>query len=509
LQDYNWSGNLAYGASGIEGLYAQLTTITANGVTLSNSFIGGIATNNEGVILVEAATNTTQPLVLTIYHGTNQIAQTSLYLSITGVEQMFRHKNLMLNGTGPTNRLTDADVPNEPDTTGKNFVFLHGYNVSPNEARGVAADMFKRMYWSGSHAKFWAVTWEGADTKGSPPFYNLLTPNYHSNVFNAFMTAPNLANFIVSLTNSGPVVVAAHSLGNMAVLSAISDWNAPISQFFMMDAAVPMEAIDSSAAPTNVMIYSTWAAYSNRCFASDWWRLWPTNDARSTLAWNSRLSNMRNVDVYNFYSGGEEVLRTYVPDAPDGGWSMLTTKLSAAWPSGVPFAAYVWVWQEKGKGACSEDWIVGSSHGGWRFPVNQYGDPNPVPPATANTLSNSVLQVTPVFTFGSYFDSVVGPHPDLTLTNLATGSAYAAAHRNRILSDAIPALSLPAGANQVPSFIPTDHNVDMMIFENNWPPGRLTDSNEQNKWHHSDFHEVAYTFTYKLFNQFVTTGNLK
>ena len=63
---------------------------------MSNLF-GGIATNNQGIILVEAATPTTQPLVLTIYHGTNQIAQTSLYLSISGVEQMFRHKNLMLN----------------------------------------------------------------------------------------------------------------------------------------------------------------------------------------------------------------------------------------------------------------------------------------------------------------------------------------------------------------------------------------------------------------------------
>ena len=60
-------------------------------------------------------------------------------------------------------------MPNEPDTIDKNFVFLHGYNVLPDEARGVAADMFKRMYWSGSHAKFYAVTWEGADTK--EPFH--------------------------------------------------------------------------------------------------------------------------------------------------------------------------------------------------------------------------------------------------------------------------------------------------------------------------------------------------
>ena len=84
LRDTNESGNLAN---------ASLTTITnaANGgVVLSQSFVAGIATNNQGIILLEAAAPTTQPLVLTIYHGTNQIAQTSLYLSISGVEQMFR-----------------------------------------------------------------------------------------------------------------------------------------------------------------------------------------------------------------------------------------------------------------------------------------------------------------------------------------------------------------------------------------------------------------------------------
>ena len=82
------------------------------------------------------------------------------------------------------------------------------------------------------------------------------------------LTAPLLANFIASLTNSGPVVAAAHSLGNMLTLSAISDWHAPISQYFMMDAAVPIEAIDPASTNVSFMTFSTWAGYSNRLFAS-------------------------------------------------------------------------------------------------------------------------------------------------------------------------------------------------------------------------------------------------
>jgi hypothetical protein len=501
LQDTNESGELAN---------ANLITITAAGVPLSEGFLNGIAIADVNIILVEATTTTTQPLVLTIYHGTNQVAQTSLPISITGVEQMFRHKNLLMSiPPAMPDRLTDADVPNEPDTIDKNFVFLHGYNVLPDEARGVAADMFKRMYWSGSHAKFWAVTWEGADTKGTFPFYNKLTPNYHTNVVNAFLTAPNLADFVATLTNSGPVVVAAHSLGNMVTLSAINDWNASISQYFMLDAAVPIETIDSTSS-TNVMIYSTWLAYSNRVFAGSWYKLFPTNDARSTLNWNNRLGNLHNVDVYNFYSSGEEVLREYDSDPPASFLDIVETQASARWPSDVPFGGYAWVWQEKGKGTCTQDWLIGSSHGGWLFPLNSYNDPQPLPPATANALSNATLEQTPVFTFGSYYDSVNGPFPDLALLG-TNGSAYAQANRNRILSDAIPALSLPVGANHVSRLKPQngkDQNIDMMTLENGWPQGRL-ETREENNWHHSDFHEAAYTFTYQLFNQFVTLGNLK
>ncbi len=497
LRDTNESGQLSS---------IHLVTVTARGVVLSNSFVASTV-GNLGILLVEARTNTTQPLVLTVNHGTNRVAQMSLYLSIGGVEQMFRHKSLLLNPNISVlpDRLTDSSVPNEPDTIAKSFVFLHGYNVLPDEARGVASDVYKRLYWSGSHAKFYAVTWQGADTKGTPPFYNALTPDYHTNVVNAFLTAPNLANFIATLTNTGPVVVSAHSLGNMVTLSAISDWNAPISQYFMLDAAVPVEAIDPTAT-TNTMIYSTWTGYTNRLYASDWYQLFPANDARNTLSWNNRLGNLRNVDVYNFYSSGEEVLRTSTNDPPASVLNKLLTQATYNFWDGFPFGSFTWYWQEKGKGTCSQDWFLGSTHGGWQFsPV--YNDPfgDHMSNSVASLLPSSELQTNSFFNFNS-FDYIA--HPDAALLG-SGGSAYAQANRNRILSDAIPAMSLVAGANPITILNQPGqpHNIDMVTLENGWPQGRTVPEN--NKWHHSDFHEVAYTFTYHLFDQFVTTGNLK
>jgi hypothetical protein len=450
--------------------------------------------------------------VLTIYHGTNQIAQTSLYLSISGVEQMFRSKTMMLNpaeGTVP-DRLTDASVPNEPDTVDKNFVFMHGYNVNPNEARGVASDMYKRMYWSGSHAKFWAVTWEGADSKLGSVF----TPNYHTNVVNAFNTAPLLANFIASLTNSGSVVAAAHSLGNMLTLSAISDWHAPISQYFMMDAAVPVEAIDPASTNVAFMTFSTWGGYSNRLFAAYWCQLFPTNDARSTLSWNNRLGNLGSADVYNFYSSGEEVLRLTAGDPPLTTINIVATQLiNRSWPGilwpDVPFGTYSWYWQEKGKGTCNEDGLIGSSHGGWKFStywVNYWG--SSLSPTIMNNTPTNILQTQPMFNFPSTANPLL---VDLDIELLGSGgSAYAEANRNRILSDAIPAMSLVAGANQIPRLAPfgqPNKNTDMMSLENGWSLGRT--GGEVGMWHHSDFAQMAYTFTHQLFDTFVTTGNLK
>ena len=205
-------------------------------------------------------------------------------------------------------------MPNEPDTTDENVVFVHGYNVNPTQARGWFADIYKRLYWSGSHAKFYGVNWFGNDSQ-----IGTTTPNYQVNVLHAFQTAPLLANFITTL-NNGPTVVMGHSLGNMVALSAISDWSAPISQYFMVDAAVPIEAIDTGATINTNMVTSTsstpWLNYANGFWASKWFNVWPANDARSTLSWNGRLDNFGSTAVYNFYSSGEDVLRTSVGAPP-------------------------------------------------------------------------------------------------------------------------------------------------------------------------------------------------
>ncbi len=240
----------------------------------------------------------------------------------------------------------------------------------------------------------------------------------------------------------------------MVTLSAISDWNAPISQYFMVDAAVPIEAINPASTDVSFMTFSTWAGYSNRLFAANWYQLFPTNDARSTLFWNNRLGNLGSVDIYNFYSSGEEVLRSTAGDPPLSTLNILATQLinrfSVPWInlwSDVPFGTYTWYWQEKGKGTCNEDSLIGSSHGGWKF--NSYwhdSSGNILSPAIMNGTTNSTLQNFPMFNYNST-DNTFLYQIDDELLGAVSGvnpSTYAATNRNRILSDAIPAMSLVA-----------------------------------------------------------------
>jgi hypothetical protein len=121
-------------------------------------------------------------------------------------------------------------------------------------------------------------------------------------------------------------------------------------------------------------------------------------------------------------------------------------------------------------------------------------------------ITNSVLQTN------AFFDMSVDT---AMFTTSPSGSTYAQTNRNRLLSDAIPAVTLPIGSNPVTDPGIVAGNFDMQgLYENGWPIGRgkpqyPAGTTASGEWHHSDVRVVAYTFTYQLFNKMVTTGKLQ
>ena len=486
----------------------HLTSGSNTQARLSEEFLNNVKNDGAGVILLEGRgetpQNSTSNLEVHVLKGTEDVATISFPMKLSSVEKMFRHKNFLAAGGGNSgDGRSDYDgaangngPENFPDKlcSSKYFVFVHGYNVNGQQARGWDSEMFKRMYWSASKAKFYGVTWYGYESQGSVPFLPDVTPNYEANVLNAFSTAAPLASLLNQLRQRADVYVAGHSLANMLIGSAISDYSANPTGYFMLDAAVAKEAYADSEeqltqggqrgmegeAHDSASVVS-WATYDRHLWCSDWRLLFDGSDNRSRLTWKNRLSNVMNVATYNFFSSGEEVLAN-----PSG-------------PPYVPLSANeVWNNQERLKGyaACS-NYILTSNYGGWKL-SSHYQNVNDTmwTPIQANQISNDQLKSFPFF-----------KSDEPTELFAQSGSAYAAdnARRNTLLAEMVPALSFAAGSNSL-SIAGSTRNFDMnLLFKNGWPTSR----GDNTSWHHSDTREVAYTYIHALFDKWVELAELK
>ena len=74
-----------------------------------------------------------------------------------------------------------------------NVFFIHGANVSEQDGRAWAAEVFKRLWQAGANMEFHPVAWES----DIGPSYN-----YQVNVSNAFVTASRLAPYINSIPDA-------------------------------------------------------------------------------------------------------------------------------------------------------------------------------------------------------------------------------------------------------------------------------------------------------------------
>ncbi|MBQ0031648.1 MAG: alpha/beta hydrolase, partial [bacterium] len=283
------------------------------GYVLPTDFLD-LAGRGSGVIAVEfGQESTSHPLELAVrLKGSNtELFRFTIRLDVYDVADLFRWVNLAgVCGDGGS----VSDYPNQtpyidlPDSD-KEVVFVHGYNMAPHEAREWAQAMFKRLWWMGMNANFTAVTWRGNETQTWVPSVGYVTPNYYQNVFNAFKTAPHLAQVVNALPGAHKYVIA-HSLGNMLVSAAIQDYGMSYDKCFMLNAAVAMEAFDSNGGVTTEshanMTPTAWLPYADRVRSTHWHELFPQGDGRRELTWKGRFADVH--DIVNFFSTEEEVV---------------------------------------------------------------------------------------------------------------------------------------------------------------------------------------------------------
>jgi hypothetical protein len=298
----------------------------------------------------------------------------------------------------------------------------------------------------------------------------------------------------------------------MLIASAINDSGMNANNACFVDAALARECFDGNVSDTGMNV-SSWTGIDARLWASYWYQLFPSNDARSNLTWRSRFQGATPI-VSNFYSSTEDVLAAYSSDPP----SDLVSDLYTAGEN-LSFRPYAWVFQEKLKGQAQNYGIVniGSNYCGWGFTQDDIGywfyTAGSLALADQGMLDHA--KTSPLFGDGNDINgTLIGPSWLPNLFNGTTGNSTAAvpAYRNQFLAEAIPALSLPAGANYVTNFQTTNNYNMPATFADHvgstyyWPSELGIDetgdaSNGLPYWHHSNMQEVAYPYLWQFYDQ--------
>lgn len=360
-----------------------------------------------------------------------------------------------------------------------NVFFIHGANVSEQNARVWASEMFKRLWHAGADMEFHPIAWES----DIGPAYN-----YQVNASNAFVTASRLAPYINDIP--GRRVIIAHSLGTMVAAAAIQDYGMQVDKLIMLNSAIPSEAFEPSLASysrENHLVHIDWTNYPSFCWASRWHQFFAgkPGDARGKLTWRGRFADVKSVAV-NFYSSGDEVLELYTNKHNPGWYNGLS-------PSGNWGDRYSWHKQEIWKGRKSLLGFMGTTEwAGWGFRTEGPLNSRVWSQEAANAVTDySVFKTNTVFC--SYPES---------MTNSANPRLVVDAH----LTQGIPALSPPTGRTDLSEYgIPSFDMNEMKT--GGWP--RTEEHPQGDGFLHSDIKNVAYYFNHAVFEKIVEVGGLR
>jgi hypothetical protein len=318
----------------------------------------------------------------------------------------------------------------------------------------------------------------------------------------------------------------------MLVSNAIANEGFTPFKYFMINAAVSIEAYDAAVVDNEVvmktnMTEASWADYPEKLMAANWHELpFTETDARKGFTWRGIFTDVLPY-AYNFYSPGDEV----VENANPGEWfdgSLWT----AIW--GLDFARHAWVMQEIGKGCNGlTSWIAFECSGGWGFnnyspDENYIGDCNPdtgecsIYSATGASDALATAEITDdelaqygFFRKLSHFNLDEAGYSYLYEPLSTTVSLADETHKWDILASAIPAMSFAAAANPMgilderPSG-GINRNFNMQALRGGdlapWPDSRLENNDLLRDWVHSDIRDVALPFVYHTYEKMLELG---
>jgi hypothetical protein len=309
-------------------------------------FPSGFFDGSNKYFLFEGASAGEGQFVLTIYHGTNIIAQTSAYIDIHDVKDLYEQAHI----TNVTNTWTPKGLPPQisgfkvdrlpqqtPAEQNQVIVFVHGWRLGNWAYHNFSETMFKRLYWQGFRGHFAAPYWPTLPGQMTgDDFTSFLT--FNSSEYVALEAAHGLVGYLQDLktrfTNYS-VSVCAHSQGVTVMAEALRELaaagQAPIQNYVMMQGAFPANAFDSAVTNYPLFIgreqivptpnsYLSFATGVDGAIRGRLFNFFNTNDLALAQLWN--LANYFLVPQTNgYWTFKPDFLLGYKTDGSNCWWA--------------------------------------------------------------------------------------------------------------------------------------------------------------------------------------------
>lgn len=438
---------------------------------------------DRGVFLIEGSAAGTD-LVVEGWSGEGEsakkIVEGKANIRISGVEKMYRYADLRPVIKGKETTVT-GKPENEWDAMkcDRDVFFTHGFRVSAADAHAWGSEVYKRLWQSGSNARFVMFTWAGDYGWPDSALY------FPQNVYQALRTGGALKALVESVQpDSSKRILMTQSLGNMVACEALRQ-GLQVEKYFMFDAAVATECFDGTLQSEGQRVRqryvpAEWHDYDNGSWAANWYRPFTSapNDARGSMGWVNRYSVSLNnaTEVYNYYSTGDDVF-----------WENSTVPSVTEDMIDVSSSVYAWQKQETHKGMRT---IAGTWDGGWGFHTWRMAgfDYRYTSADAARMVADGSVTNNPVFNRG---------YAPMFNSNATQDEIMYA------LAKCVPAISSPVGGTSVYcDMVDENHNMNQDHY-------RSGVGSPANPWKHSDMKDVAYFYVNPLYKELVTKGGLK
>jgi len=243
-------------------------------------------------------------LVLRVQRGTNVLAETSAWLDLRDVRDLYERSYITNNTSGAKSNWTSAVAIVEfpavswEDESRDIIVYVHGFDNTHWSWINKSDTTFKRLYWAGYHGRFASIRWPCKR-------FGLDLMAYNDSEFNAYKAGSAMAVYLNQLRGRFPthrLHILAHSQGAAITSEALSQ-GAPYDTCILSQGAMPASSYDIDA-PLHSGLVNAEAIYG----PTPEWRL---------MGYRGIYTNLTG-RIVNFYNTNDSVLAIWINN--QGGW---------------------------------------------------------------------------------------------------------------------------------------------------------------------------------------------